>query len=131
MRGLIVDDSVTARLMLSFVFGDLGWEVLEAPDGRTALELLSSTPAVDLMTLDWNMPGMSGGDVLEALRKEAAIRPGKVMIVTSETELKMVNRAIGQGGDEYLMKPYTADSVLEKLVLMSLGRVGTGHPGRG
>lgn len=120
MRALIVDDSQTARMMLAFILKDLGFEVEEASDGSGALALLRQGPLPDLMTLDWNMPGLSGGQVLDALRQEPALRPAKIMLVTSETELRMVNRAIGQGGDEYLMKPYSTESVVEKLGIMGI-----------
>lgn len=120
MRALIVDDSQTARMMMAFILRDLGFEIEEASDGSMALELLRQGPPPELMTLDWNMPGIGGGQILDALRQEPALRPGKVMLVTSETELRMVNRAIGQGGDEYLMKPYSTESVVEKLEIMGI-----------
>jgi two-component system chemotaxis response regulator CheY len=123
MRALIVDDSKTARMMMGFILKDLGFELLEAADGFAAIEVLRQGPPPELLILDWNMPGLSGGQVLEILHGEPALRPAKIMIVTSETELRLVHRAIGLGGDEYLMKPYSPDSVYEKLELLGLSTI--------
>jgi two-component system chemotaxis response regulator CheY len=120
MRALIVDDSVTARLMLAYILKTLGFETEEAPDGSCALDRLREAPAFDLMTLDWNMPGLNGGQILDALQAEPALRPTRVLVVTSETEMRMVARSMDRGCDEYLMKPFSAESVGEKIGLMGL-----------
>lgn len=130
MRALIVDDSHTARLVMIHHLQGLGFEVQQAMDGSSALEALRQGPRPDLMTLDWNMPGMSGGQILEVLRHEKAIRPGKILIVTSETELAMVGLALALGGDEYLMKPSSAEAVREKVLLLGLAAHTNATPGR-
>jgi two-component system chemotaxis response regulator CheY len=131
MLALVVDDSNTARLMMAFVLRDLGYEVKEAADGQAALDALRQGPQPDLMTLDWNMPGVSGGQVLDVLAAEPQLRPGKVMVVTSEVELRMVHRVLGMGGDEYLMKPYTAEALREKLELLGQVQPSGDAQGRG
>jgi len=120
MLALVVDDSQTARMMIGYILKELGFQVVEAADGYAALDLLRQGPKPDLLSLDWNMPGLSGGQVLDVLLSEPELRPRKVMVVTSEVELRMVHRVLGLGGDEYLMKPYSMSSVREKLEILGL-----------
>jgi two-component system chemotaxis response regulator CheY len=118
MRALIVDDSLTARIMMAYALHELGFDVFEASNGFDALHYLAQGPMPDLMTLDWNMPGLDGGQVLDALKKDPALKPAKIMLVTSETDMKRVGESVSLGGDEYLMKPYSVEAVQEKLQLM-------------
>jgi two-component system chemotaxis response regulator CheY len=118
MHALIVDDSLTARIMMAYALKEMGFDVSEASNGFDALHFLRQGPLPDLMTLDWNMPGLNGGQVLDALQKEPGLKPAKIMVVTSETDMKMVGESISLGGDEYLMKPYSVEAVTEKLQVM-------------
>lgn len=120
MLALIVDDSVTARIMLSYILKDLGFEVEQAMDGSSALDRLAQGPRPDLLTLDWNMPGLNGGQVLECIQQGVVPRPGRILVVTSETEMRVVKQSMQFGGDEYLMKPYSHESVLRKLEILGL-----------
>jgi two-component system chemotaxis response regulator CheY len=120
MLALVVDDSVTARIMLTYILKDLGFEVEQAMDGSSALERLAREPRPDLLTLDWNMPGLNGGQVLECIKQGMVPRPGRILVVTSETEMNVIRSSLLFGGDEYLMKPYSHESVLRKLEILSL-----------
>lgn len=120
MNALIVDDSLTARIMMAYALRELGFEVHEAGNGFDALHYLRQGPAPDLMTLDWNMPGLNGGQVLDALNAEPGLKPGKIMLVTSETDMQTVGQSLSLGGDEYLMKPFSVDAVAEKLEILGL-----------
>lgn len=120
MLALIVDDSITARMIVGFVLKDLGFETLEASEGSDALRQLREGPRPDLMTLDWNMPGLNGGQILDVLEREKDLRPGKILVVTSETEMRLVQRSMQKGADEYLMKPFTTESILAKLEMLGL-----------
>jgi two-component system chemotaxis response regulator CheY len=68
--------------------------------------------------VDWNMPEMSGIEFLEAMRRPPHSSSAKVVMVTTETEIPQVLRALGAGADEYLMKPFTKEAVLDKLHLL-------------
>jgi two-component system chemotaxis response regulator CheY len=81
---------------------------------------LHSAPAPDLVLLDWNMPEMDGFEMLRALRADALFRKTRVMMVTTETELTEMSRALEAGADEYVMKPFTAEVILDKLQILGL-----------
>lgn len=118
MQSLVIDDSRAMRLILGRMLRELGFDVAEASNGREALEQLDQGLAPELVLVDWNMPEMTGIEFLEAVRQPPYSSPAKVVMVTTETEIPQVMRALGAGADEYLMKPFTKDSVLDKLHLL-------------
>jgi two-component system chemotaxis response regulator CheY len=120
MKALVVDDSMTARILLSHVLRDLGFEVEEAPGGAVALQGLSLPAPPDLILLDWNMPDLSGLEVLQAIRKDARLSGCRVLMVTSETETLMMSWALEEGADEYVMKPISPAMIRDKLMLVGL-----------
>jgi two-component system chemotaxis response regulator CheY len=87
-------------------------EVTEAADGAEAISLFKPG-AFDLVLTDWNMPGMTGLEVLEGIRAQDANIP--VIMVTTEAEKTRVLQAIKAGVSDYLVKPFTADTLREKL----------------
>lgn len=117
MNALVIDDSRAMRLILARMLRDLGFDVADASNGREGLEQLTST-GPDLVLVDWNMPEMSGIEFLEAMRRPPYSSTAKVVMVTTETEIPQVLRALGAGADEYLMKPFTKEAVLDKLHLL-------------
>ena len=123
MQAIVVDDSRAMRLLMGRLLKDIGFEVDEAGDGCQALvrlrERLAGNP-LQLALVDWNMPEMSGIELVEAVRADPAFAALRIVMVTTETELSQVSRAIEAGADEYLMKPFTRDDVLGKLELLGL-----------
>ncbi|WP_263365345.1 response regulator [Edaphobacter bradus] len=120
MRALIVDDSSFIREYLRALLQRMGVTCVEAVDGRDALSVLTDAEAFDLMLLDVNMPGMSGLECVKALR-DAQMWPGmKVMMVTTEADHSFVLAALDNGADEFLMKPFTPESLREKMSLLGL-----------
>ena len=117
MQSLVIDDSRAMRLILARMLRELGFEVAEASNGREGLEQLAPVRP-DLMLVDWNMPEMTGIEFLEAMRRPPYESGAKVVMVTTETEIPQVLRALGAGADEYLMKPFTKEAVLDKLHLL-------------
>lgn len=117
MNALVIDDSRAMRLILGRMLRDLGFDVVDATNGREGLEQLTAS-APDLVLVDWNMPEVSGIEFLESMRRPPYSSSAKVVMVTTETEIPQVLRALGAGADEYLMKPFTKDAVLEKLHLL-------------
>jgi len=97
-----------------------GIETLEAANGGEALERLQQSGAVDFALVDWNMPVMNGFEFLCAVRQDHSRDPMKIVMVTTETELAQVQSALQRGADEYIMKPFTRDSVIEKLQILAL-----------
>jgi two-component system chemotaxis response regulator CheY len=118
MRALIVDDSSFIREYLKHLLHRMGAVCEVAVDGNDALTVLANAQAFDLMLLDVNMPVMNGLDCVKALR-EAQLGPEmKVMMVTTEADHTFITTALDNGADEFLMKPFTPESLREKLQLM-------------
>lgn len=118
MRALIVDDSSFIRSYLKHLLDRMGVTCEEAGDGSQALRVLAKAETFDLMLLDVNMPVMNGLECVKALR-EANLGPEmKVMMVTTEADHGFIMKALDNGADEFLMKPFTPESLREKMLLM-------------
>lgn len=118
MRALIVDDSSFIREYLRHLLDRMGVTCEEAVDGSQALHVLEAQQAFDLMLLDVNMPVMNGLECVKALR-DAHLGPRmKVMMVTTEADNTFISTALDNGADEFLMKPFTPESLREKMILL-------------
>jgi len=120
VRALVVDDSSTMRSILRMTLKGAGFEVLEAGNGVEALDRLQKSGAPEVALVDWNMPEMNGYDFLIAARANHAYDDTKFVMVTTETEIAQVKAALDHGANEYIMKPFTRDAVIEKLQLMGI-----------
>lgn len=120
MKALVVDDSRAIRMMLSRMLRDLGFEVSEARHGREALTYLNAHHDTALALVDWNMPEMNGFDLLVAVRQDTRFDDLRLMMVTTETEMAQMARALEAGANEYVMKPFTKEVIEEKLRLLGL-----------
>lgn len=120
MRVLIVDDSRAIRSMIGRMMREMGFETAEAVHGLDALEKLAQGPVPDLALVDWNMPEMDGLTLIQRMRADARYAGVRIMMVTTETEMSQMVRALEAGADEYLMKPFTAEVVRNKLELLQL-----------
>jgi two-component system chemotaxis response regulator CheY len=119
-RALVIDDSRTVRLIIGKVLTELGFEVIEAGDGREGLDRLAGWPGVAVVLVDWNMPVMSGLEFIRAVRARREYDHVRLLMVTTETEQEQVLRALSAGADEYVMKPFTRDILVAKLGLLDL-----------
>ncbi len=124
MRALVIDDSKTMRMIVSKILREGGFEIFEAIHGRAGLERLAETGPLDLVLVDWNMPEMNGYEFLLAVRAEPRFDDMRVMMVTTETEIEHMLQALAAGANEYVMKPFTKDSINEKLSLMGMQLAG-------
>jgi two-component system chemotaxis response regulator CheY len=120
MRALIVDDSRFIRQYLRQLLEGMGLSCEEAVDGDQALEMLRGASLFDFMLLDVNMPGMSGLECVKQLREAGLQPPMKVMMVTTEADNSYICQALDYGADEFLMKPFTPESLREKLAMIGL-----------
>ena len=120
MRALVIDDSRAMRRIVSQILEGLGYEVRQAADGREALDVLDGGWVPDLATVDWNMPVMDGLQFVSAVRSNPALRNVTIMMVTSESEHTQIVRALAAGAHEYVIKPFTADAIRDKLALLGL-----------
>ena len=121
MRALVIDDSRAIRLILGKIVKEIGFDVLEAGNGLEALEQLKNSDSnIDLALVDWNMPEMNGYEFVCAVREDPQYNDLMLMMVTTETEMSQVVKALEAGANEYLMKPFTKDMILDKLNVMGL-----------
>ena len=122
-RALVVDDSRAVRSILSKALSDLGFDVVEASSGKEALETLEREGAQFRVALvDWNMPELTGLELIQRVRAMPAFNRMRMMMVTTETEIEQMARALEAGADEYVMKPFTREAVEDKLRLMGVIR---------
>jgi len=120
VRALVIDDSKAIRLILGKIVKEIGFDVLEAANGLEALEQLKNAESIDLALVDWNMPEMNGYEFVCAVRKDPQYDDLLLMMVTTETEMSQVVKALEAGANEYLMKPFTKEMILDKLNVMGL-----------
>lgn len=120
MRALVIDDSRAIRSILRRMLAELGFDVLEAGNGREALDVLAEQSAFDLAMVDWNMPEMNGLEFIKAVRADARYDGIRLLMVTTETEMDHVVMALEAGCDEYAMKPFTPEIIRDKLVMMGV-----------
>jgi len=124
---LLVDDADLARLTLRTTLSSMGFtHFVQAASGNEALEVLKKQAAagepVDLVTCDINMPGQSGIDFLKSVRGEPSFKDLPVIMVTVESEVSKVLECIVNGADDYLIKPFTSESVSQKISTVLMKR---------
>ena len=115
MKILIVDDFSTMRRIIKNLLRDLGFSnTHEADDGATALPMLKAGD-FDFLVTDWNMPGMQGIDLLKAVRADAKLSSLPVLMVTAESKRDQIVEAAQAGVNGYIVKPFTAQTLKEKI----------------
>ena len=115
MKILIVDDFSTMRRIIKNLLRDLGFtNTQEADDGVTALPMLKNGD-FDFVVTDWNMPGMQGIDLLRAIRADEHLKHLPVLMVTAEAKREQIVAAAQAGVNGYIVKPFTAATLKEKL----------------
>ena len=121
MRALVVDDSRAMRRIVATILTSAGFEVLQAGDGRAALDVLEEQPSPpELACVDWNMPVMDGLTFVTEVRKRREWRGVTLMMVTTESEQDRIVRALAAGAHEYLTKPFQPEDLLQKLDFLGL-----------
>lgn len=120
MKALVIDDSRTMRRIVAKVLHGLGFETVEAEHGAAALEVLQAGEHFDLACIDWNMPVMDGLEFVTAVRANREWRDVTLMMVTTESEMGQIVRALAAGAHEYVIKPFTPDAIRDKLQLLGL-----------
>jgi two-component system chemotaxis response regulator CheY len=115
MKILVVDDMSTMRRIVKNIFKQLGFNNLEeAENGKDALDKLKAAK-FDLVVSDWNMPVMPGIELLRNIRADAALKHIPVLMVTAEAQQGNLIEAIQAGVSNYIVKPFTAETIKEKL----------------
>lgn len=115
MKILIVDDFSTMRRIIKNLLRDLGFtNTVEADDGTTALPILQ-TGTIDFLVTDWNMPGMTGIELLRSVRADEKLKTIPVLMVTAEAKRDQIIAAAQAGVNGYVVKPFTAVALKEKI----------------
>lgn len=115
MKILIVDDFSTMRRIVKNLLADLGFtNTQEADDGKTAWPMLQNGD-FEFVVTDWNMPGMTGIELLKTIRADAKLASLPVLMVTAEAQRDQIIEAAKAGVNGYIIKPFTAATLKEKL----------------
>ncbi|MFY9269195.1 MAG: chemotaxis response regulator CheY [Candidatus Manganitrophaceae bacterium] len=115
MKILVVDDMSTMRRIVKNTLKQLGYvNIEEAEDGNGALAKLRGEP-FGFVVSDWNMPNMTGLDLLKAIRQDPALAAIPVLMVTAEAKKENVLEAVQAGVSNYIVKPFTAETLKEKI----------------
>ncbi len=115
MKVLVVDDFATMRRIVKGVLKQLGFsDIIEADDGSNALKELKKEK-VGLIVSDWNMPNMSGLDLLKEVRGDGDLKDIPFLMVTAEGQKENVVQAVQAGVSNYIVKPFTPETFKDKL----------------
>jgi two-component system chemotaxis response regulator CheY len=118
MKILVVDDFSTMRRIIKNILREIGYNTVEeADDGTTALEKLRAS-RFDFVVTDWNMPNMPGIELLKAIRSDAALKDTPVLMVTAEAAKENIVTAVQAGVNNYIVKPFTAAALKERIDLI-------------
>lgn len=115
MRALVVDDSRFIRNFLRSLLAEHDVACVEAADGRQGLDCLRHAGPFSFALVDWNMPVMSGLELLLAARADHAFDATRIVMVTTEAENDRIEAALDAGADEYLVKPFDEEGLFDKL----------------
>jgi two-component system chemotaxis response regulator CheY len=115
MKVMIVDDFATMRRILRNILKQIGFKnIIEAEDGKHALKELKKEK-VDLIMCDWNMPEMPGIELLKNVRSDDELKKIPFVMVTAEAQKDNILEAVKSGVSNYVVKPFTAETITEKL----------------
>lgn len=120
MHAIVIDDSSAMRRILRRLLEQIGFDVVEAEQGQQGLDRLAEHPGPDIVLVDWNMPVMDGLEFVKKVRANPEYQNLKLMMVTTETEPQRMARALMSGVDEFVMKPFTQEILLDKLRLLGV-----------
>lgn len=115
MNILVVDDFSTMRRIVKNLLTEIGFNnIVEADDGKTALPILEGG-GIDFLVTDWNMPQMTGLELLKKVRGDDKLKTMPVLLVTAEAKREQIIEAAQAGVNGYIVKPFTAVTLKEKL----------------
>ena len=113
---LVVDDSPTMIRILVNTLNKAGYNLIDtAESGKDALAKLAVDPNVSILLTDWNMPEMSGLELLQAVKADPRTKNIPVVMVTSRSVKEDILTAIKNGAKDYIVKPFTVDAIKQKL----------------
>lgn len=123
MRALVVDDSRFIREYLHSIFNQRGVLCVQAANGEEALDCLRQFGPFAFALVDWNMPTMSGFEMLQAARADRAFDQTKFLMMTTEAENDHIEAALLAGADEYMVKPFDEEGLFDKLRMAGINEL--------
>jgi len=108
------------RSIIGQILKGIGYEIAEAGNGREGLQRLEEGPTPQVALVDWNMPEMNGLEFVKAVRSDSRFASVRLMMVTTESEAGRMASALEHGADEYVMKPFTREVIVQKLEQLHL-----------
>lgn len=116
MKALIVDDSMVTRNIIKKFIKPMGYDALEAGNGKIALDLLEKqAQEVELILLDWNMPVLNGYETLKCVKENKAYEHICVIMISTESEDDMIDEALSAGASGYLAKPFSEEDFIKTI----------------
>ena len=116
LKILVVDDFPTMRKIVRQVLRQLGYnDVQEAEDGEAALRILRQKPDIQFVISDWNMPNVTGIELLKSVRSDPALKSLPFLMVTAEADKENIVEAVKSGVSSYIVKPFNAATLKEKI----------------
>ena len=116
MKILVVDDFPTMRRIVKTLMRQNGYtNFVEAEDGAQGFKMLETTPDIEFIVSDWNMPNMTGLEFLKAVRADSRFKHLPFLMVTAEAEKENIIEAVKSGVSNYIVKPFTGATLQEKL----------------
>lgn len=112
---LVVDDSRTMRQMVAFTLTNAGFNVVEAEDGKDAVNKVAAGPKMDIVVTDLNMPEMDGITLIKELRKLAAFKFTPILMLTTESALEKKQEGKAAGATGWIVKPFNPDILLKTI----------------
>lgn len=113
---LVIDDMLTIRKIAKKILNDLHFKnIFEAADGYEGWQIVCKEGNFDLIISDWNMPKMSGLELLQKIRTTPELASTPFILLTAEADLEQVKQAVEAGVDNYILKPFTSDILKSKL----------------
>ncbi len=129
MKILVVDDFPTMRRIVKTLFKQNGFgNFIEAEDGAQAYEVLKQNPDIEFIVSDWNMPNMTGIEFLKAVRADPKFKHIPFLMVTAEAEKENIIEAVKSGVSNYVVKPFTGQTLAEKLAKIFQNQPGATKP---
>ena len=110
------------RELIKRVVSEMGYEVRQAADGLGALALIADGFQPELALVDWNMPNLNGLEFVRRVRQNSSLASMRIIMVTTEVEQHQMIKALDAGANEYVMKPFTREIILDKLQLIGFNQ---------
>lgn len=118
MRALIIDDSRANRMVLQRMLREFGFETAEAENALDAIWKLNTGEDIALITVDYNMPKMTGTQFVRVVREKPELGDVKILMITSDNTTQRRDEALQAGSNEFLVKPFTKEMIGEKLKMI-------------